>query len=70
MQRHFSVGLSTLVALMAAHREAVSTAGPHAAALSQHSVAELHVYLMGGVPAREGESMCSASMSGQTEGGG
>jgi len=40
---------------MAAHREAASSSGPHAAVLSQHSVAELHGYLAGDTPAREGE---------------
>lgn len=45
MERHYSTGISTLVALMAAHREAANSSDTNPATFNQASVLELNRYL-------------------------
>jgi hypothetical protein len=51
MERHLSTGVSTIVALMAAHRAASGREGPPAA-YNQEAVARIDAYLQKNKPAR------------------
>lgn len=53
MQRFFSVGISTLVALMAAHREAANSSKTIPAVFNQADVAKMKPYLAGNAPAAQ-----------------
>jgi hypothetical protein len=64
MQRYFSVGTSTLVALMAAHREAANSSKTRPAIFDQAIVAEMNRYLASCVPALDAERPAAAPING------
>ena len=51
VERHYSTGISTLVALMAAHREAANSSDTNPAKLTQASLLEANRHLAGIAPA-------------------
>jgi len=61
MQRYFSVGISTLVALMAAHRKAANSSESAPAVYDQTCVTELILNLAGNAPAGDAEQTPAAA---------
>jgi hypothetical protein len=63
MQRYFSVGISTLVALMAAHRKAANSSESAPAVYDQTCVTELILNLAGNAPAGDAEQTPAAAVT-------
>jgi hypothetical protein len=68
MPRYFSVGISTLVALMAAHREAANSSKAMPAVFNQASVTAMNLYLTGSAPAVNTERTPTVSATEHADG--